>query len=118
MEVAKRYGSEDSSKFVNGILGAFMAWKYIQEPVKKIRGIKNFDIWGSLLLGAALGTLVLVLDQGQTWGWLSTNSIVSYVVTAVSMLTFILVEQRQKEPVVDLKFFKIPAFSLLSSKIL
>jgi len=25
-----------------GIIGALMAWKYIQEPVKKIRGIKNF----------------------------------------------------------------------------
>jgi EmrB/QacA subfamily drug resistance transporter len=95
-----------------GILGAFMAWKYIQEPVKKIRGIKNFDIWGSLLLGSALGTLVLVLDQGQTWGWLSVNSIVSYIVTAASFVLFILVEQRQKEPVVDLKFFKIPEFAI------
>ena len=95
-----------------GILGAFMAWKYIQEPVKKIRGIKNFDIWGSLLLGSALGTLVLVLDQGQTWGWLSFNSIVSYIITVVSFILFIIVEQRQKEPVVDLKFFKIPEFAI------
>jgi EmrB/QacA subfamily drug resistance transporter len=95
-----------------GIIGALMAWRYIQEPVKKIRGIKNFDIWGSLLLGVALGSLVLVLDQGQSWGWLSTNSLVSYVVTAVSFVAFILVEQRQKEPVVDLKFFRIPEFSI------
>ena len=95
-----------------GIIGALMAWKYIQEPVKKIRGIKNFDIWGSLLLGLSLGTLVLVLDQGQTWGWLNVKSVISYVVTALSMLTFILVEQRQIEPVVDLKFFKIPEFSI------
>ena len=95
-----------------GILGALMAWRYIEEPVKKIRGIKNFDIWGSLLLGLSLGTLVLVLDQGQTWGWLSTNSIISYVITAVSMVSFILVEHRQKEPVVDLKFFKIPEFTV------
>ena len=95
-----------------GIIGALMAWKYIEEPVQKIRGIKNFDIWGSLLLGLSLGTLVLVLDQGQTWGWFSTQSVLSYVITIVSMITFILVEQRQKEPVVDLKFFKIPAFSV------
>lgn len=95
-----------------GMLGAFMAWKYIKEPVKKIRGIKNFDIWGSLLLGSALGTLVLVLDQGQTWGWLSMNSITAYAVTAISFVAFILVEQRQKEPIVDLKFFKIPEFAI------
>jgi len=95
-----------------GIIGALMAWKFIEEPVQKIRGIKNFDIWGSLLLGLSLGTLVLVLDQGQTWGWTSVNSLTSYVITAISMLSFILVEQRQKEPVVDLKFFKIPEFSV------
>ena len=89
-----------------------MAWKYIDEPVQKIKGIKDFDIWGSLLLGLSLGTLVLVLDQGQTWGWLSANSIISYLVTVLSMIAFIMVEQRQKEPVVDLKFFKIPAFSV------
>jgi EmrB/QacA subfamily drug resistance transporter len=95
-----------------GILGAFMAWKFIKEPVKKIKGIKDFDIWGSLLLGSALGSLVLVLDQGQTWGWLSTNSIVTYIITVVSFIAFIFVENRQKEPVVDLKFFKIPEFAI------
>ena len=95
-----------------GILGAFMAWKYIKEPVKKIKAIKHFDIWGSLLLGSALGTLVLVLDQGQTWGWFSMTSLVAYAVTVISFVLFILVEQRQKEPVVDLKFFKIPEFAI------
>src|ERR1035437_7216756 len=95
-----------------GILGAFMAWKYIQEPVKKIKGIKDFDIWASPLLGSALGTLVLVLDQGQTWGWFSMTSLVAYAVTAISFVSFILVEQRQTEPVVDLKFFKIPEFAI------
>jgi EmrB/QacA subfamily drug resistance transporter len=95
-----------------GILGAFMAWKFIKEPVKKIKGIKDFDIWGSLLLGSALGTLVLVLDQGQIWGWLSISSLTAYVVAAISFIAFILVEQRQKEPVVDLKFFKIPEFAV------
>ena len=64
------------------------------------------------MLGSALGTLVLVLDQGQTWGWLSISSLTAYVVAAISFIAFILVEQRQKEPVVDLKFFKIPEFAI------
>ncbi|MGH7245598.1 MAG: MFS transporter, partial [Candidatus Levyibacteriota bacterium] len=51
-----------------GILGTFMAMRFIHEPVKKIKGIKNFDVWGSILLGVSLGTMVLVLDQGQSWG--------------------------------------------------
>lgn len=94
-----------------GALGTFMAWRYIKEPVEKIKGVKNFDVWGSLLLGLALGTLVLVLDQGQTWGWGSANSLISYVITIASLIAFIFVEYRHPEPVVDLKFFKIPTFT-------
>lgn len=94
-----------------GILGAIMAWEFIEEPVKKIKGLKNFDIWGSILLGISLGTMVLVLDQGQSWGWDSGKSILSYIISLVSLIAFLVVETRQKEPVVDLKFFKIPTFT-------
>lgn len=94
-----------------GILGTIMAIRFITEPKREIRGFKNFDIAGSLLLGLALGTLVLVLDQGQTWGWTSLKSLASYFVSTASLIAFLFVEKFQKEPVVDLKFFKIPTFS-------
>lgn len=94
-----------------GLLGTYMAIKFIDEPVKEIRGLKNFDILGALLLGLSLGVLVLVLDQGQSWGWLSMNSIITYIIVITSFLGFIKVEQKAIEPVVDLKFFKIPTFS-------
>ncbi|MDE2591188.1 MAG: MFS transporter, partial [Patescibacteria group bacterium] len=93
------------------IIGTLMAIKFIEEPVKEIKGIKNFDILGSVLLGIMLGTLCLVLDQGQSWGWSSSESIISYIITAISLISFFVVELRAKEPVVDLKFFKIPTFS-------
>lgn len=94
-----------------GIIGTLMAIRYIEEPVKKIKGLSHFDIFGSLLLGLGLGALVLVLDQGQTWGWGSLKSIIIYLIMAISLFLFIRVEKRAKEPVVDLRFFKIPAFS-------
>lgn len=94
-----------------GILGTLMAIKFIEEPVKEIKGLKNFDVLGSILLGIALGTMVLVLDQGQSWGWTSGKSIISYVITTISMISFIFLELKQLEPIVDLKFFKNPTFS-------
>jgi len=94
-----------------GLLGTFMAIKFIQEPVKKIKGLKDFDIAGALFLGISLGVLVLVLDQGQSWGWVSLKSLITYIITIVSFAIFIFVELKAKEPVVDLKFFKVPAFS-------
>ncbi len=94
-----------------GILGTYMASRFIKEHVHTTQSLKNFDILGSLMLGLSLGTMVLVLDQGPAWGWGSQNSIISYIVTVVSFVTFIITEHRQKEPIVDLKFFKIPTFS-------
>ncbi|HEX8931717.1 MAG TPA: DHA2 family efflux MFS transporter permease subunit, partial [Patescibacteria group bacterium] len=94
-----------------GILGIFMAWKFIQEPVSQIKGIKHFDWLGSLFLAIGLGTMIMVLDKGQDWGWTSINSLVSYVVTTLSMIAFLLIENHEKEPVVDLKFFKNSTFT-------
>jgi EmrB/QacA subfamily drug resistance transporter len=94
-----------------GILATYMALNYVEEPDKEIKGAKNFDIPGAVLLGVFLGTLVLVLDQGRDWGWTSTNSIVSYLITAGSFIWFLLIEMKAKEPIVDLRFFKIPTFT-------
>jgi len=94
-----------------GLLGTFMAIRFIQEPVKKIRGLKDFDIAGALFLGISLGVLVLVLDQGQSWGWISLKSMITYIIAIISFIIFILIESKAKEPVVDLKFFKIPTFT-------
>lgn len=94
-----------------GAIGALMAIKYIREPVEKIKGIKNFDVLGAILLGISLGTMVLVLDQGQAWGWTDQKSVISYFVSVLSFIIFIIVENKAIEPVVDLKFFKIPTFS-------
>jgi len=98
--------------FINiplGIIGLFLALRYIDESVGERRTVK-FDWWGSVLLGGALAALVLVLDQGQTWGWLSLDSLVCYVGTLVFGIAFYFVELHEPEPIVDLDFFKIPVF--------
>ncbi|HEY5383317.1 MAG TPA: MFS transporter, partial [Candidatus Paceibacterota bacterium] len=57
--------------FINiplGLIGLLLAFMFIDESVGAKRTVK-FDWWGSATLGFALATLVLVLDQGQSWGW-------------------------------------------------
>ena len=92
-----------------GIIGMAMAFRYINESRSETKTL-HFDWWGASVLAVVLGTLVLVLDQGATWGWLSTSSIICYVVTIITTYIFIRIENSAKEPIVDLKFFKIPAF--------
>jgi EmrB/QacA subfamily drug resistance transporter len=95
-----------------GAIGTFMALRFIREPVAQIKGIKHFDYLGSIFLGISLAAMVLVLDRGQAWGWSSLESILCYIIAVVTLIVFIFIEQKEKEPVVDLDFFKIPAFTI------
>ena len=88
-----------------GIIGTFMALAFITESKLPERIVK-FDWFGAGTLGVALASLVLVLDQGTSWGWLSSASLLTYLVTILFGTVFILIEQRHPEPIVDLKFFK------------
>ena len=92
-----------------GIIGALMAWFFVHES-KSGQGMKNFDWWGALSLGAALTSLVLVLDQGSIWGWFSLNSIIAYFLTVLFGVIFVWLEHTAIDPIVDLKFFKQRVF--------
>lgn len=92
-----------------GIIGLYMAMRYIKESRSRVQS-QVFDVKGAIILGVSLSALVLVLDKGQDWGWLSLESVACYVTTVLSMLWFIRVEKNHKEPIVDLKFFKNKIF--------
>jgi EmrB/QacA subfamily drug resistance transporter len=92
-----------------GIIGMLMAMRFINES-KSAKKIKYFDWWGAITLGISLSSLVLVLDKGADWGWVSLYSSITYAATLLFMYVFIKLEKRVPEPIVDLKFFKIPAF--------
>ncbi|MEI6528516.1 MAG: DHA2 family efflux MFS transporter permease subunit [bacterium] len=92
-----------------GIIGIIMASTYIRESIgEKVR--KAFDFAGAITLGICLTALVLVLDQGQSWGWMSAYSLISYLVALSFLLLFIFLEKRAADPIVDLKFFKNSLF--------
>ena len=92
-----------------GIIGIIMAMRYINESRSQVK-TTHFDWFGALTLGGSLSGLVLVLEKGLSWGWMSSNSLICYFATIVLLGLFIKIEQKTKEPIVDLKFFKIPAF--------
>ncbi len=92
-----------------GILGIVMAMRFINESRSNIK-TKFFDWWGAFVLGGMLSSLVLVLDKGSDWGWLSVSSSICYFLVVFLLGLFIKIEHKAPEPIVDLKFFKIPAF--------
>lgn len=92
-----------------GIIGMMMAATFISETEKKGHTF-GFDWWGAITLGISLSALVLVLDQGLTWGWISAISLVCYLIFVVFLVIFIKVEYSHRDALVDLNFFKNATF--------
>lgn len=92
-----------------GILGLLLAMTFVKEGGRHIKEHK-FDWWGAISLGASLSSLVLVLDKGLSWGWLSTNSVLSYLAVLVFGYIFIRIEKGHHDAIVDLNFFKNKIF--------
>lgn len=93
-----------------GLLGLFMAMAYIKESVSDHKTI-SFDWWGASTLGGALAFLVLILDQGMSWGWNSAASWSCYLAIAFFGLIFYWIEKNHPEPIVDFSFFKNRTFN-------
>jgi DHA2 family multidrug resistance protein len=92
-----------------GIIGLLMALAFVKESTSEHKTTR-FDWWGALTLGGWLAALVLVLDKGLDWGWLSLNSGLCYLAIVVFFALFAFVEQRHPEPIVDFKFFRNSVF--------
>ncbi len=57
----------------------------------------RIDWWGAVALSVGLVPLLLVAEQGREWGWGSTDALVCYVVGAIGVLAFLLVERAMGE---------------------
>src|ERR1700751_559781 len=59
-----------------------------------VRRERRIDWWGSLMLVVGLVPLLVVAEQGQSWGWSSPAALLCYVLGAAGLAAFIWVEHR------------------------
>ncbi|HEY6533791.1 MAG TPA: MFS transporter, partial [Acidimicrobiales bacterium] len=69
------------------------------------------DPVGALLSIIGIGSLVYGLIEAPDAGWGSAGTLAAFAVAAVALLLFVLWELRVDEPMLDMRFFKNPAFS-------
>lgn len=93
-----------------GVLGIIMALLFIDES-KEESSNKTFDWWGSITLGIALCAIILILEKGLEWGWMSGMAIFLYLLSAMFLYLFYRIEVTHHDPIVDFKFFKIFVFT-------
>jgi EmrB/QacA subfamily drug resistance transporter len=95
--------------FVNipvGIFAFFAALRLVPES-KDAHAHKGYDLAGAVTVTGGLMLLVYGLVNSAQHGWSSTVSIVSFVVAALLLVGFVLVEQRSAEPLVRLSIFRV-----------
>lgn len=70
------------------------------------------DLAGSILIIAAMGSLVLAINRATVWSLTSGPVLGLFALSGCAAVTFIGVERRAPSPVVDLELFRSRGFSL------
>jgi len=97
-----------------GIIGTIMAWALLREPVSSKQAGK-FDLLGAVTLFLTLTLLLLAVNRGQSLGWLSPWIVGLFIIGALLLFFFVVVEQRAVQPVLDLGLFRNRLFSFASA---
>jgi EmrB/QacA subfamily drug resistance transporter len=80
-------------------------------PVR--HGVIRIDWWGAVALVVGLVPLLVVAEQGREWGWGSGRSVAAYVVGALGLAAFVLVERAMGEAaLIPLSLFRIRAAAI------
>ncbi|MDD2465823.1 MAG: DHA2 family efflux MFS transporter permease subunit [Desulfobulbus sp.] len=101
--------------YINFPLGAValvMVGTFVEDPSYLKRTKESVDYGGLLLLTLGIGALQVVLDKGQQDDWFNSSFILlCSIVSVVSLALLVVVELRQRHPVVNLRLFKDLSFS-------
>jgi len=90
-------------------LAIWLLSKHKQSAIQKA----PFDIVGFFLLAAGVTCLQILLDKGQQWDWMNSNTIrVLLIVSIISFTLLIIYELLHETPFLELKLFKIPSYTL------
>jgi EmrB/QacA subfamily drug resistance transporter len=71
---------------------------------------RKVDYLGVGTLSVGLASLVLALVEGNSWGWGSTRVISLLALSVIGIVSFVLVENRVRFPMVEFSFFRSRQF--------
>ncbi len=72
---------------------------------------QRLDLPGLLASGAGLFSLTYALIEGNRYGWTSTRILALLVAAAAGLALFVLLERRQRVPMLDLSLFRSGTFA-------
>src|SRR5215207_1569369 len=94
-----------------GILAFFVVSRVLHLP--HTRREHRIDWPGALALVVCLVPLLIVAEQGRTWGWDSGRALLCYAIGVVGLIAFILAERAYKDDaLLPLRLFKNRSFAV------
>ena len=98
-----------------GILALVVVNRVLQ--VQHHRRQHRIDWWGALSLIVGLVPLLLIAEQGRTWGWGSAGAFACYVIGVLGLIAFVRVEQAMgDDALLPLRLFRNSVFSVASAQ--
>ncbi|MBI4280427.1 MAG: DHA2 family efflux MFS transporter permease subunit [Armatimonadetes bacterium] len=93
------------------MVGLLATWLIMQE--RRHPSPARFDLPGWITMAVALSSWLMAMEYGQKEGWLRSPQIAGLMALAViSGLAFVIIELRTQRPLIDLRLFRIPRFSV------
>ncbi|KAA9161039.1 MFS transporter [Amycolatopsis acidicola] len=94
-----------------GIIALFVVAKVLNVP--HVPRKSKVDWFGGIALAVAVVPLLIVAEQGRTWGWGSTGAVLCYAVAAFGVVLFLFVEYVMKDAaLIPLRLFKNGTFAV------
>ncbi len=94
-----------------GLIGTVMAAMILPKD-KLTRRQTTFDWWGTLLMTPFLVLIMVGLTEGNSLGWASPVILAIFATAFILLIGFVFRELSFRSPLVDMRLFKIPVFSI------
>lgn len=102
--------------FINlpiGLAALTVVFLFLHLPAKHVK--QKIDYFGAAAITLAIVPLLLVAEQGRSWGFMSLNSFLCYGLGAVGIIWFLLAEKRAGDyALIPLRLFRNATFGLSS----
>lgn len=95
------------------VAALIMVLLFLHLPKFQKNSKPRIDWWGATAVVVTLVPVLLVAESGSGWGWGSAGAIACYVIGAVGLISFILIERYMKDDaIIPLRLFNSRVFSM------
>lgn len=95
-----------------GLLGLVLGWRWLVKSQRVARS--RFDIVGIVLSSIGFASILYAASEVSTRGWNDPLVLTLFGAGALALILFAVYELRSRDPIVDLRLFKKPVFTISS----